>query len=148
MQRVIAYVDGFNFYYSLRELRWERFYWLNFQCLALKLLQPLQELKTTKYFTTIVGDNEGKRRRQGLYIDALKTLDNFEIYYGHFLSDTIECQKCGHIHQTHHEKMTDVNIAVQMLTDAYQDNFDIAMLITADSDLTNAIVMPCKPSRA
>ena len=31
--------------------------------------------------------------------------------------------------------MTDVNIAVEILKDAYQDKFDVALLISADSDL-------------
>ncbi len=35
----------------------------------------------------------------------------------------------------YNEKMTDVNIATQMLIDAYQDRFDMAMLISGDSDL-------------
>jgi uncharacterized LabA/DUF88 family protein len=35
--------------------------------------------------------------------------------------------------------MTDVNIATQMLIDAYQDNFDMAMLISGDSDLVPPI---------
>ena len=29
-QRVIAYIDGFNFYFGLRsEPRWKRYYWLD-----------------------------------------------------------------------------------------------------------------------
>ena len=32
--------------------------------------------------------------------------------------------------------MTDVNIAVEMMADAYQDKFETALLISADSDLT------------
>ena len=31
--------------------------------------------------------------------------------------------------------MTDVNIATAMLTDAYRDRFDTALLVSADSDL-------------
>jgi len=33
------------------------------------------------------------------------------------------------------EKMTDVNIAVEILKDVYQNEFDAALLISADSDL-------------
>lgn len=33
------------------------------------------------------------------------------------------------------EKMTDVNIATEMLTDAYEDQYDVAILVSADSDL-------------
>jgi len=35
--------------------------------------------------------------------------------------------------------MTDVNIATQMLVDAYQDKYDMAMLVSGDSDLVPPI---------
>ena len=35
--------------------------------------------------------------------------------------------------------MTDVNIAVQLMTDAFQDRFDTAILISADSDLVSPV---------
>jgi len=35
--------------------------------------------------------------------------------------------------------MTDVNIAVEMIADALDDKYDVAFLITADSDLVPAI---------
>ncbi|MCW2120451.1 hypothetical protein M2326_002769 [Flavobacterium sp. 7A] len=36
--------------------------------------------------------------------------------------------------------MTDVNIATQILIDAYQDNYDMAMLISGDSDLVPPMI--------
>ncbi|MCS6861184.1 MAG: hypothetical protein NZT92_12780 [Abditibacteriales bacterium] len=51
MERVIAYVDGFNLYFGLRSRGWRRYYWLNLQALALNLLKPSQQLVFTKYFT-------------------------------------------------------------------------------------------------
>lgn len=38
------------------------------------------------------------------------------------------------------EKMTDVNIAVEVMSDAYQDLFDVALLVSVDSDLTAPII--------
>ena len=35
--------------------------------------------------------------------------------------------------------MTDVNIAVQLLSDAFEDGFDTALLISGDSDLTTPV---------
>lgn len=35
--------------------------------------------------------------------------------------------------------MTDVNIAVELLTDAFQNEFDHALIISADSDLSGPI---------
>ena len=48
MQRVVAYVDGFNLYYGLRDKRWKRFYWLNIQSMVQNLLKPHQILVSTK----------------------------------------------------------------------------------------------------
>src|SRR5690606_33156646 len=37
------------------------------------------------------------------------------------------------------EKMTDVNIATAMLVDAFADRFDVALLVSGDSDLVPPI---------
>lgn len=139
MERVTAYVDGYNLYHGLRAKGWKRFYWLNIQALACQLIKPHQTLVHTKYFTTAVKRPEDKRRRQAVFLDALRTLPDFHIFYGHFLADTVTCHKCGHTYTTHHEKMTDVNISVELMTDAYQGLFDVALLISADSDLVGPI---------
>ncbi|MEK6575952.1 MAG: NYN domain-containing protein [Chloroflexota bacterium] len=135
MERVVAYVDGYNLYYGLKSRNWRRFYWLNIQEMARQLLKPDQQLMTTKYFTTIVKRPSDKQRRQAIYLDALRTLNGMEFYYGHFLAETIKCRHCGHSYETHHEKMTDVNISVELMADAFQDAFDVALLVSADSDL-------------
>ena len=139
MLRVISYIDGYNLYYGLREKNWKWAYWLNLQALTSNLLKPHQTLLSTKYFTTIVRHPGDRNRRQAIYLEALQTLPNFQIYYGHFLSQTVVCHTCGSAHLTHHEKMTDVNIAVEMLTGAFQDQADLFLLISGDSDLVGPI---------
>lgn len=139
MLRVIAYVDGFNLYYGLRAKRWKKYYWLNIQKLVQQFIRPHQTLVATKYFTTIIKYPNDRRQRQQVFLEALKTLPDFQIYYGHFLSDEITCRKCGYTYTTYHEKMTDVNIAVELLQDAFEDHFDLAFLLSADSDLVSPI---------
>ena len=139
MERVIAYVDGYNLYYGLRAKGWKRFYWLNIQALVRQFLKPHQTLIATKYFTTVVTQPESKRKRQAVFLEALQTLPDFRIYYGQFLSETIVCRQCGHTYITHHEKMTDVNISVELMADAFQDKFDVALLVSADSDLAGLV---------
>ncbi len=140
MERVIAYIDGFNLYFGLRAAGWKRFYWLNLQTLVRNLLKPGQELVFTKYFTSRVSYPREKERRQSTFLEALETLNDFRIYYGHFLASPQQCGKCGSRVMVPSEKMTDVNIAVEMLSDAYQDMFDTAFLISADSDLAAAVL--------
>jgi uncharacterized LabA/DUF88 family protein len=139
MQRVIAYVDGYNLYYGLRTKRWKWFYWLNVQSAARHLLKPHQKLVSTKYFTTVVKQPPDKRKRQAVYLEALRTLNDFQIFYGHWLSNPITCRKCGHSYRGYHEKMTDVNIAVELMCDAFQEHLDMALLISADSDLVGPV---------
>ena len=108
--------------------------WLNLKLLVQNLLQSNQELVEIKYFTSRVSNNPDKQKRQNTYIEALESV-GVSIYYGNYQSDTIECKRCKHIWPKFNEKMTDVNIATQILIDAYQDKYDMAMLISGDSDL-------------
>jgi len=139
MQRVIAYIDGFNLYFGMKEKAWDRYLWLNVQALAMNLLKPGQQLVRTKYFTSRVSGtlrDPDKPKRQNTYLEALQTLRDLDIFYGHYLPKTVECFSCGAKWVAHEEKMTDVNIAVALLLDAYDDAFDTAILVTGDSDLT------------
>ena len=139
MQRVIAYIDGFNLYYGLRANRWKRFYWLNLRQVVLHLLKSDQMLVETNYFTSLVTAPLDKNRRQAAFLEALGTLQDFSIHYGHYLADTVVCRQCGHTYTTHHEKMTDVNIATEILSGAFTDRFDVVLLFSADSDLVGPV---------
>jgi len=101
----------------------------------MNLLKENQRLVMTKYFTSRISGPPDKTKRQGIFLETLGTLSNFHIFYGHYLTNTIECQKCGAVFAKPNEKMTDVNIAVEMLTDAFQNKFDTGILISADSDI-------------
>jgi hypothetical protein len=140
MERVIAYVDGFNFYFGLKASKWERYLWLNYQQLVNNLLRPNQQLVFMKYFTTRISAPLDKRKRQTDYIEALETLPDFRIYYGKYQMNPRHCRKCGFRDLVPNEKMTDVNIATELIVDAFQDRFDTALLISADSDLIGPVV--------
>ena len=89
----------------------------------------------TKYFTSRVSYPPNKVKRQGTFIEALETLDNFEIFYGKYQANPYTCNKCKQVTQIQNEKMTDVNIATHLLLDAFNDRYDTAILISGDSDL-------------
>ncbi len=140
--RVIAYVDGFNLYYGMKDGGFKRYYWLDIQKMVLRLLRPNQHLNWICYFTSRVSSSPRdplKSKRQSAYLDALGALGGFQIIYGHYLENARVCRTCGARWMVRSEKMTDVNIATQLLTDAFQDSFDTALLVTADSDLVGPI---------
>nr|WP_314572395.1 NYN domain-containing protein [uncultured Pseudomonas sp.] len=142
MQRVITYVDGFNLYFGLKDSRFKKYYWLDLPALSAALLKPGQQLVATHYFTARIrtnGRNAADAKRQTNYIDALAAQDNLTVHEGHYLEKTQRCNGCGATWKAYEEKMTDVNIAAQMLADAYEDRFDTAFVISGDSDLTTPI---------
>lgn len=143
MKRVIAYIDGFNLYFGMRQKGWRRYYWLDVRTLSEKLLKPDQQLVATRYFTSRVSSTSvdpDQAKRQGRYLEALETLPQTTLHYGHYLAKTVKCFKCGAEWLTNEEKMTDVNIAVALMEDAFKDAFDHAILISGDSDLVGPLL--------
>ena len=143
MIRVISYIDGFNLYFGLRAKGWRKYYWLDLAAMSRALLKPGQKLVHTHYFTARIRDkgHGQSAKRQTLWLDALATRPDITCHFGHYLPKARQCHNCGATWTTHEEKMTDVNIAAQLLCDAYEDNFDTALVISGDSDLTTPIQM-------
>lgn len=142
MSRVCVYIDGFNLYFGLKSKGWRKHYWLDLRSLAGCLLKPGQQLEKVHYFTARIksdGHNHKDLQRQNTYLEALDTLPGLQTHYGQFLEKQHQCRNCGARWIGYEEKMTDVNIAVQMLTDAFEDRFDTAILVSGDSDLTTPI---------
>ena len=94
-ERVIAYIDGFNLYFGLKSHNWRRYYWLNIQLLTKHLLKSEQELSFCKYFTSRITSPIDKSERQSKFIQALETLDDFQIYYGKYQANPRQCRSCG-----------------------------------------------------
>ena len=93
-----------------------------------------------KYFTArITGCHQTKVKRQSKYIDAIQRCDILSVHEGVFYSKMEYCYECGHSWIGHDEKRTDVNIAVNLIEDAYNDRFHTAFLISGDSDLVPAV---------
>lgn len=146
--RANVYVDGFNLYY--RALKQNRCNWLNLSALA-NLYLPQYDIVKIKYFTAIVNPSPwdpDQQVRQLTYIRALGTLPNLEVYRGSFLTvpKNAPCAenwargvyKPLQIIKTE-EKGSDVNLATHLLCDAFRDNFDVAAVISNDTDLEEPI---------
>jgi uncharacterized LabA/DUF88 family protein len=133
---VICYIDGFNLYHGLRSKGWRKYYWLDLWALAERFLLSGQTLSEVVYCTAKVKKDPDALKRQMTFIDALKAYrPNLKVEYGHYLAKEMNCFKCGNKYTRHEEKMTDVNIACHLLTDAMDGRFDVALLMSGDSDL-------------
>ncbi len=134
-ERVITYIDGWNLYYGIRAAKLYSSRWLDLGALSQCLLEPHQQLEMVRYFTTRARSDPAAHNRQSTYIDALEAIGGIEIEYGFFQPKSIKCRQCSNSWSTHEEKKTDVNMSVKLLEDAYDDLYDLAIVISGDGDL-------------
>ncbi|SGZ81065.1 hypothetical protein BTHERMOSOX_1645 [Bathymodiolus thermophilus thioautotrophic gill symbiont] len=130
-QKIIVYIDGFNLHYGINGLN--QFYkWLDLQILAKSFAQDGDAIISVKYFTSKLNGSSDSVYRQSIYLDALSRHCNIKPITGNF----VRARKCKHCDgKNNEEKQTDVNIACEMMQDLYESNFDIAYLVSGDSDL-------------
>jgi uncharacterized LabA/DUF88 family protein len=137
--RTIAYIDGFNLYFGLHDKGWKCYYWLNLWRLCGHLLKPSQTLVAVKYFTSKIRNPPDKRRRQYAYLRALEMTHGIQRFFGKYEVTPFICEKCGHKVELAEEKMSDVQLATQLVSDALTNKFDVALLVTGDRDLVPAL---------
>lgn len=139
MATVIAYIDGFNLYHGLHDRYGRRYLWLDLGRLVQRL-RPSDHVVAVRYFTALVRDDPQALARQRTYLDALTAHSGgVEVVLGRYQSKTISCRQCGSTWPSYEEKETDVNIAVSIVADAAAAASDLALIISADSDLCPAI---------
>ena len=149
MSTAVAYIDGLNFYYGAVRNR-PALRWVNPQVMLEKLL-PAERISRIRYFSAPVRRNPRDPyapAQQAIYFRALATIPHLSIHEGRMA----ERAKRGVLLPessppqiatiaVFEEKRTDVNIASHLLSDAYEGQYDTAVVLSNDSDLTTPIEM-------
>lgn len=145
--RTHLYIDGFNLYYGC--LKGSPFKWLDPAAMAALLLSGHQ-ITAIHYFSANVTARPGdpdQPIRQQTYFRALRTLPHLSIQLGYFKTHAVRMPlvnpppggpQAALVWRTD-EKGSDVNLATQMLVDAFAGAYDCAVLVTNDSDLLGPI---------
>lgn len=164
MKRTYVYVDGFNLYYRLLAKE-PKLKWLNLKVLFQNILDDENEIARIRFFTAHISgrDDPDSPRRQQRYLAAIKSLPEIEVHYGNFLS-SMKFARLKHapefkpplsnqlaepwprlvkIHKTE-EKGSDVNLASHLLLDAFQSDFEVAAIVSNDSDLVEPLRIATK----
>ena len=134
-ERVSIYIDGLNFYHNAIQGKDRRYYYPSLQFICKSMLAPLQleeAINEIHYFSAKVSNTKSdptKKRRQWNYINALQTQENIKFHPGKFRSKEGRAT----------EKQTDVNITVQMLNDAWNDEYTHGILLSNDSDFVELV---------
>ncbi len=140
MKKAIVYYDGFNFYHAVDELGDATLKWVNLWDLSKSFLADDEELVSVKYFSAYATWRPDAFARHRAYVKALKSA-GVECILGKFKKRFPKCKKCRQTYETHEEKESDVNVAIHLVKDALTDQFDRALIVTADTDLRAAIKM-------
>lgn len=142
-----VYVDTFNLYYGL--LKGSSYRWLDIQKLCQTEL-PANQINRIRCFSARViarPDDPDQRNRQNAYLRALETTPNLTMHLGHFLESEVNMRrvtpdaqgnKFALVRKTE-EKGSDVNLASYLLLDGFHKDYEVAVVITDDSDLAEPI---------
>lgn len=164
--RVNVYIDGFNLFYGALKVRTNpklnqevlkklkadkrKLRWLDLDKLVKEFVKGKDAvIQKINFYTAEVkphynGDKSPIYQQE--YFKALSTLPNVNIYRGRYdshpkrlplfpLQDPIQFATV----LNSEEKGSDVNFASHLVYDACQDDFDLAVLVTNDSDLLEPI---------
>lgn len=149
LPRAIVYIDGFNLY--RRSISGHPdIKWLDLLALSRNLL-PEYEVAKVHYFTSqtkpFAFRDSGRALRHQIYLRAISTLaPKVEITLGTFRADTrlmasmpleLDGEERGYklvkVRKIE-EKGSDVNLAIQLVADAFQRRSEISVLLSNDSD--------------
>jgi len=134
------YIDGFNLYYGC--IKDTPYHWLDVAKMC-HLLLPKDKIHRIKYFTALVKarpNDPDQPVRQQLFLRALQTIPNLEIILGTFLSHEVTMPRSplgsgyAKVIKTE-EKGSDVNIATHLLIDGFRNDYELAVVVSNDSDL-------------
>jgi uncharacterized LabA/DUF88 family protein len=141
--RTIVYIDGFNLYY--RRLKGTPYRWLNLDVMC-RLLLPDNQIDHINYYTARITDSD-RFSRQDVYLRALATLPAVSITYGRYLQHTVQRPLANPSPGSpryvdvidNEEKGSDVNLATHLVLDGARNAFDVAVVISNDSDLQEPV---------
>jgi hypothetical protein len=157
--RTNIYIDGFNLYYRLLKDN-PQFKWLDLRALSSSLLQPQNQIGKVRYYTARISGrfDPSAPARQQIYLDALKTVSEVTIHLGSFL---VTKPWAGLVHPPQmrgglvpqftppypdvakvsktEEKGSDVNLGSHLIRDAFQGDFEVAAVLSNDTDLAEPI---------
>lgn len=168
--RTNFYVDAFNLYYGC--IRNTSYRWLNIDEFCRRSLPPPRNLlNRIRYFTALVKarpNNPQQPNRQQTLLRAYRTMPTIAIHLGQYLETKVMMRLVTPladgttrvlVHKSE-EKGSDVNLASHLLADAFENDYDVAVVVSNDSDLCETIklvrmklkkkvlaLLPCRPGR-
>jgi len=138
MKRVILFVDGNNFYYGLKSVYGENKSLSNFDFVKLgeKLFNGEKLIRVFYYNAPLhINENPTKYWRQQKFFAKLRKERKIELRLSR-----LQKRKIKGTNQFYYVvKGDDIHLAAEMVKEAYENSFDVAILVSGDGDFVPAI---------
>jgi uncharacterized LabA/DUF88 family protein len=129
--RVMMFIDGSNLYHSLKD---------NFKRTDIEMGKLAQKMLDRRrlirvyYYNARVGRKEEPERyiSQQSFFNSVSSTPYFELRLGRLVY-------VNWPHSPPYEKGVDIQLATDLLTHSYKNNFDIAILVAGDNDYVGAL---------
>ena len=152
MRKAAFFIDGFNLYHSLDTRKdFRKYKWLDLWRFSKLILLPNEELTDVYYFTAYTDWNPDRKKRHQVYVLMNESV-GCKVVLGKFLkkdrTSMVKCNNpcrsgreefCKKKFTSHEEKMTDVNIAVNIVKAAAMQTYESNYLLSGDNDLRPAL---------
>lgn len=125
-QRAAVYIEGFNLYHPIREMREPHLKWCNLWRLSELLCAPKAlRLEKVVFCTAMPLHNVDSLGRHRTFNNAQVALGVIVIEGHYIFNDELE---------RYSEKQSDINVALSLIVDGVDNLYDWAFLVSADSD--------------
>lgn len=139
---IIVYVDGMSLSFGIKDKGWGRYSWIDFEKLSNNFRNYSQQIVSIKYFTShnsIHWFNQSKQQATA-YLQKIEGIDLYSVYYRNFGGEIKSCLNIidpdiGFVVKP----STDINLAIQLMIDAFSDSFDTAIIVSGDNGFSGLI---------
>lgn len=137
IKRVSTFVDGNNLFYGIFDIGWHEVLWTDLRALGALIAETaLSDFETAdvKHFTARPYEVHGSKLKPALWVEftgANRSHGNVETVQGRFVTRDKS--------RMFEEKETDANLVAHLCIDAAKNRYDVALVITADTDFIGAL---------
>ena len=131
-ERVAVYIDGSNLYHSLQSFHQRTN--LDYGRFASKLSEGRRLIRTYHYGAQLDQSKQPEEyRRQQTFLYNLQRIPRFELRLGRLVYPP------AYPNAPTYEKGVDVKLATDMLLHASRENYDVAILVSGDTDFVDVV---------
>lgn len=120
MIRVACFIDGFNLYHAIHDLRRNELKWLNLRKLMEHFIDSkIHEIVAIYYFSAFAEWLPEEVKRHKAYVEALKYFGVTPVM-GRFKEKELSCNRCDHA-WTGHEEIQKIHLERSLLPEEIKD---------------------------